>query len=78
MRAFESGLIASNSTSDASTALVDTGEIRSATTHRLNRSTAIVNSTPTHRSVTASIANTSSVVVSSSRYSPGRVASSRP
>ncbi len=78
MRAVESGQIASNSTNDASTAFVETGEIRNATSARLHKSIAIVNSTPTQRNVIGSIANTSDVVVSSSRYSPGRVATSPP
>jgi len=72
------GRSASNSTSAASTDLVDTGESRSPVTARESRSIAIVSSQRTHRNVTGSIANTSSGVVSSSRYSPGRVGRSRP
>jgi hypothetical protein len=45
---------------------------------RVNRSIATVNSTPTQRMVTGSIANTSRGVVSSTTYSPGRVARNRP
>lgn len=44
----------------------------------MNRSWAIVSSTGTHLSVTGSIANTSNGVVSSTTYSPGRVARNRP
>ncbi|MCX2934952.1 hypothetical protein ORI20_32340 [Mycobacterium sp. CVI_P3] len=44
----------------------------------MKTSMAMVNSTGTHRSVTGSIANTSSGVVSSIANSPGRVARRRP
>lgn len=50
------------------------GVRRIATTLRVNRSIATVSSSRTHRPVRRSIANTSRTVVSSSRYSPGRVA----
>ena len=78
VRRLESGRSASNSTSAASTDLVDTGASRSPTITREYRSIAMVNSTRTHRSVTGSIANTSSGVESNSRYSPGRHARNRP
>ncbi len=73
-----SGRIDSNSTAAASTALVETGVSRSPVTHRSYTSIATVSSACTQRSVTGSIANTSSRVVSSSTYSPGRIARSRP
>lgn len=66
------------STFATSCAFVDTGVNRSPSTQRVNRSIATVNSTPTQRIVIGSIANTSSGVVSSTTYSPGRVARSRP
>jgi len=45
---------------------------------RVYQSIAAVSSACTQRSVSGSIANTSSRVVSSSRYSPGRVGRSLP
>jgi hypothetical protein len=72
------GRSASNSTSAASTDLVDTGDSRRPVMHLEYRSIAIVSSQRTQRSVTGSIANTSSGVVSSSRNSPGRAGRSRP
>jgi len=58
--------------------LVDTGVTRSPRTHLVNRSIAIVSSARTQRSLTGSIANTSSLVLSISTYSPGRDERSRP
>jgi hypothetical protein len=58
--------------------LVDTGDSRSPTTLREYKSNATVSSTLTQRSVTGSIANTSSGVESNSTNSPGRVGRSRP
>jgi hypothetical protein len=57
---------------------VEIGVNRSPRMQRLYKSIATVNSTGTQRSVTGSIANTSSGVVSNTTYSPGRVARSRP
>ena len=57
---------------------VETGVSRSPRMHRVYGSIATVNSTGTQRSVTGSIANTSNGVVSSTTYSPGRVARNRP
>src|SRR3954451_4460399 len=68
------GRTASNSTPATSTDFVDTGVNRRPTMQRLYRSMATVSSQRTQRQVTGSIANTSSVVVSSTTYSPGRVA----
>jgi len=73
-----SGRTDSNSTAAASIAFVDTGVSRSPVTHRSYRSIATVSSACTQRGVTGSIANTFSRVLSSSRYSPGLVARSRP
>ena len=67
-----------NSTFATSRELVDTGVRRSPRMHRVNRSIATVSSTGSQRSVTGSIANTSSGVLSSTTYSPGRLAHSRP
>ena len=74
----DAGVSVSNSTSAASTALVDIAESRSPQMARENRSMAIVSSRRTQRRVSGSMANTSSGVVSNNRYSPGRVARSRP
>jgi hypothetical protein len=65
-------------TAAASTAFVDTGVIRAATTHLVYQSMATVSSTRTQFNVLGSRAKTSSAVVSNMRYSPGRVGRSLP
>lgn len=61
-----------------SRAFVVNGVSLIATTLRVNRSIATVSSSRTHLPVRRSMAKTSRTVVSSSRYSPGRVATSEP